>query len=49
MNAPPPKFLSDNLKSAIQNRKWAAIFAIAFTFVFGGVRPERSSQRKSPG
>jgi putative ABC transport system substrate-binding protein len=28
---------SDNLKSKIQNRKWAGIFAIVLTFVFGGV------------
>ncbi len=29
-------FQSGNLKSNIQNRKWAGVFAIAFTFVFGG-------------
>ena len=28
MNAFPSKFLSDNRKSAIQNRKWAGLFAI---------------------
>jgi putative tryptophan/tyrosine transport system substrate-binding protein len=27
---------SDNRKSKIENRKWAGIFAIALTFVFGG-------------
>ena len=32
-----PNFRSDNLKSAIQNRKWMGIFAVALTFVFGGV------------
>jgi putative ABC transport system substrate-binding protein len=30
-------FRSDNRKSAIQNPKWVGIFAIALTFVFGGV------------
>jgi putative ABC transport system substrate-binding protein len=28
----------NNLKSKIQNLKWVGIFAIAFTFAFGGVR-----------
>jgi hypothetical protein len=27
---------SDNLKSAIQNPKWWAMFAFALTFAFGG-------------
>ncbi len=31
-----PGFLSDNLKSKIQNLKWVGLVAIAFTFVFGG-------------
>ena len=48
MNAPPPKFLSDNLKSAIQNRKWAAIFAIALTFAFGGVLAQAQQPTKIP-
>jgi hypothetical protein len=30
------KSFSENPKSAIQNRKWAAIFAITFTFALGG-------------
>src|SRR5438105_6533647 len=29
-------FQSDNRKSAIQNRKWVGIYAIAFTIAFGG-------------
>ncbi len=37
MKAFPSKSLSDNRKSAIQNRKWLGLFAIVFTFVFGGV------------
>ena len=31
---------SDNRKSKIQNRKWVGIFAIALTFVFGGVEAQ---------
>jgi len=31
--------LSSNLKSKIQNLKWAGSFAIALTFVFGGAEP----------
>ena len=30
------RFLSDNLKSAIQNPKWWAMFAFVLTFAFGG-------------
>jgi putative ABC transport system substrate-binding protein len=43
MNAFPSKSFSDNRKSAIQNPKWVGIFAIALTFVFGGV--EASAQQ----
>jgi hypothetical protein len=34
---------SDNLKSKIENPKWVGIFAIALTFVFGGLWPSRWS------
>ena len=37
---------SDNLKSAIQNRKWMGIFAIALTFVFGGVEARAQQPKK---
>jgi putative ABC transport system substrate-binding protein len=37
MNAFPSKSLFGTRKSAIQNPKWVGIFAIALTFVFGGV------------
>ncbi len=33
-------FYSDNRKSKIQNRKWAGIFAIVATFVFGEVEAQ---------
>ena len=49
MNAFPSKSLSDNRKSAIQNRKWMGIFAIVLTLVFGGVEAGRSSRRKFLG
>ena len=39
---------SDNLKSAIQNRKWVGIFAIALTFVFGGVAARAQQPKKVP-
>ena len=39
---------SDNLKSAIQNRKWMGIFAIAFTLVFGGVEAWAQQPAKIP-
>ena len=48
MNAFPSLF-SGNRKSKIQNLKWVGIFAIALTFVFGGVVAGRSSRRKSHG
>src|SRR5215470_12737911 len=31
-------FFSDNLKSAIQNRKWVGIVAIVITFAMGGAK-----------
>jgi putative tryptophan/tyrosine transport system substrate-binding protein len=40
------EFYSENPKSAIQNRKWMGIFAIALTFVFGGVE-SRAQQPKT--
>ena len=39
---------SDNLKSAIQNRKWMGLFAIALTFVFGGVEARAQQPKKVP-
>lgn len=39
---------SDNLKSAIQNRRWMGIFAIALTFVFGGVETRAQQPKKVP-
>jgi putative tryptophan/tyrosine transport system substrate-binding protein len=39
-------FRSDNLKSAIQNRKWMGIFAIALTFVLGGVEAQAQQGKK---
>ena len=39
---------SDNRKSAIQNRKWVGIFAIALTFVFGGVEARAQQPKKVP-
>jgi hypothetical protein len=46
MNAFPSKSLSDNRKSAIQNPKWVGIFAIALTFVFGGVEAQAQQSKK---
>ena len=40
--------LSDNRKSAIQNPKWVGIFAMALTFVFGGVVAEAQQPKKVP-
>jgi putative tryptophan/tyrosine transport system substrate-binding protein len=37
---------SDKRKSKIQNRKWAGLFAIALTFVFGGVEAEAQQAGK---
>jgi len=48
MNGPPPKFLSDNRKSKIQNRKWVGIFAIALAFVFGGIEAGAQQPAKIP-
>ena len=39
---------SDNLKSAIQNRKWIGVFAIALTFVFVGVEARAQQPKKVP-
>ena len=39
---------SDNRKSAIENRKWMGIFAIALTFVFGGVEARAQQPKKVP-
>jgi ABC-type uncharacterized transport system substrate-binding protein len=39
---------SDNRKSAIQNRKWMGIFAIALTFVCGGVEAPAQQPKKVP-
>jgi putative ABC transport system substrate-binding protein len=46
MNAFPSKSLSDNRKSAIQNRKLAGIFAIVLTFIFGGVEARAQQPKK---
>jgi len=37
---------SDNLKSALQNRKWLGIFAVTFTFAFGGVEAQAQQPKK---
>ena len=39
---------SDNPKSAIQNRKWWGIFAIAFVLAFGGVGARAQQPKKVP-
>ena len=41
-------FCSDNRKSKIQNRKWAGIFAIVATFVFGEVEAQAQQPKKVP-
>jgi putative ABC transport system substrate-binding protein len=46
MKAFPSKSLSDNRKSAIENRKWLGLFAIVFTFVFGGVEGVAQQPKK---
>src|SRR5262244_851026 len=38
---------SDNLKSALQNRKWLGIFAVTFTFAFGGVEAQAQQPKKT--
>jgi ABC-type uncharacterized transport system substrate-binding protein len=47
MNAFPSLF-SGNRKSKIQNLKWVGIFAIALTFVFGGVEARAQQPKKIP-
>ena len=37
---------SDNRKSKIQNPKWAAVLAVAFTLVFGGVEASAQQPKK---
>ncbi len=37
----------NNLKSKIQNLKWVGIFAIAFTFAFGGAGASGAADRKN--
>ena len=39
-------FRSDNRKSAIQNPKWVGIFAMALTFIFGGVVATAQQSKK---
>ena len=39
---------SDNRKSKIENRKLVGIFAIAITFVFGGVEARAQQPKKGP-
>ena len=48
MNAFPSKFLSDNRKSAIQNRKWAGVFAIVVALTVCGARAEAQQPTKIP-
>ena len=49
MNAFPSKSLSDNRKSAIQNRKWAGLFAIVVVaFTVCGARAEAQQPTKVP-
>ncbi len=48
MNAFPSKSLSDNRKSAIQNRKWAGLFAIVVTLTVCGARVEAQPLKKVP-
>ena len=42
------KSFSDNLESAIENPKWAGIFAIALTVVFGGAAAQAQQPKKVP-
>ena len=42
------EFLSENLKSKIENPKWWGIFTIAFAFVFGGVEAQAQQPAKIP-
>ena len=48
MNVFSSKFLSDNQKSKIQNRKWAGIVAIVVIFVTCGARAEAQQPKKVP-
>src|SRR5215510_3544799 len=41
-------FRSDNAKSKIENLKWWGIFAIAFTFAFGGAVSHAQQPAKIP-
>jgi ABC-type uncharacterized transport system substrate-binding protein len=46
MNRFSPKFFSDNLKSKIQNPKWAGIFAIVVAFAVCGARADAQQPGK---
>src|SRR5262245_10640404 len=46
MNAFPSKFLSDNRKSAIQNRKWVGLSIIAFVLVVATALAEAQQPKK---
>jgi putative ABC transport system substrate-binding protein len=48
MNVFSSKLSSDNRKSAIQNRKWMGLFAIALTFAFGGAVAPAQQPTKFP-
>src|SRR5262245_54371189 len=48
MNAFPSKFLSDNRKSAIQNRKWLGIVAIGVTLALCGAVAQAQQPKKVP-
>ena len=48
MNPSPSNFLSGNLKSAIQNLKWAGIFAIVLISIFAGVEARAQQATKIP-
>jgi putative tryptophan/tyrosine transport system substrate-binding protein len=44
----PQKNISDNLKSAIQNPKWAGLIAVVFTFAICGAKGQAQQQGKVP-
>src|SRR5262245_7851879 len=48
MNAFPSKFLSDNRKSAIQNRKWVGLFAIVVALTVYGAGTDAQQTKKVP-
>src|SRR5262249_61660630 len=48
MNAFPSKFLSNNRKSAIQNRKWVGLSVIAFVLVVATALAEAQQPKKVP-